>query len=233
MAKIELNQQIKEFVNSALKSFSARDYAKALESLKEAESLDQENPEILYNLGIAYCKMGQFREAIDNFKKVLELPFTFVDIIIVNKLLAYALILSEDLPRAVEYLQNILKLTPNDTTLLNMLGYCYEKSNKYTDSVAIYKNIIEIDPDNHNACNSIAYIIAISGGNLADALSFATKALKAEPDNAAYNDTIGYIYLKRGNTELSKEHLKKALSYMPDSEEIRGHLQQLLKIEKK
>lgn len=232
MAKIELNERVKGFVNSALKSFSARDYATALAALKEAESLDKQNPEILYNLGIAHCKMGQFRESIDYFKKLLKLPFTFVDIITVNKLLSYALILLDELPQAVEYLKNILKLAPNDTTLLNMLGYCFEKKDQYADAVEIYRNIVELDPDNYNACNSLAYILALSNGNLTEALQFVQKALKAAPENPAYIDTLGFIYLKKGNTDLSKEHLKKALSLMPDSEEIREHLQQLLKIEK-
>jgi tetratricopeptide (TPR) repeat protein len=231
MADMNLNQRIRGFLESALGRFSARDYKKAIEHLRKAESLDRDNPEILYNLGISYCKVNDYRTAIECFRRVLGLPFTFVDIITVNKLLSYSLILSGEIDEALSYIKNILKLIPTDTALMNMLGYCYDKKGMFGDAVEAYRFIIEIDGRNSNALNSLAYVMARSGGDMNEAMEYAREAMKSGENNPAYLDTIGYINLKKGNLEQAKKFLKKALSIRPDSAEIREHIAELLKIQ--
>ena len=231
MGEVDLNQKIKQFLTSALNSIATKDYEQAIEELKSAESLDSSNPEILYNLGVSYCKSEQLDMAITSFKKLLQLPFTFIDIITVNKLLAYALILSGELDQSIKYIHDVLKLIPSDTTLLNMLGYCYDQEGNYQDAIKVYHKIVDIDKHNYNAYNSLAFITAKIEGDMNLALRYAKTALESNPESPAYLDTIGYIYLKRGNLELAKNNLKLALSKFPNSLEIKDHINQLLKLD--
>lgn len=230
MSELDLNSRIKKFLNSALKGISTKDYDNAIEDLKAAEILDKDNAEILYNLGICYCKKGLYKTAISYFRKLQNLSYTFVDVITVKKMLAYALIMTEDYKQAKKHINEGLKLSANDTTLLNMLGYALEKDMKYDEASNAYREIIEIDKNNYNACNSLAYIIALSGGDLNEAQSYAKKALKARPLNPAYLDTMGFILMKKGQKDTAKEFFKKALHKMPDSAAIKGHINELLKI---
>jgi len=230
MGEIDLNSKIRKFLNSALNNINARDYSKALNELMKAEGIDNKNPEILYNIGICFCKLENFDDAIIYFKKVLDLPFKFVDLITVNKLLSYCLIKQNQLMPAIEYIDKILTFVPADTSLLNMLGYCYEKQKRYNEALSVYRKIIDIDKNNFNAYNSLSYILALINSNLDEALGYAKKSLQADRENPAYLDTIGYVYTKKGNAEQAKKYLKMALSKLPESEEIKRHLRELLRI---
>ncbi|HNV47897.1 MAG TPA: tetratricopeptide repeat protein [Spirochaetota bacterium] len=231
MSEVDLTTRIRGFLKSALTNLESRRYDRALADLMAAEGLDRDNPEVLYNLGVACCRSGDYRRSISYFRRVLDLPFTFVDVITVNKLLAFAQIQLGETEPAARDIANILKLSPDDVTLLNMLGYCHERAQRYREALAAYNRIIEIDRHNYNAYNSLAYIIATLNGDLNRALKFAKTALDASPENPAYLDTIGFVYMKKGNPDLARKNFKKALSKLPDSAEIREHLNQLLELE--
>jgi tetratricopeptide (TPR) repeat protein len=230
MAKTELNERIKKFINSALKKISVKDYDSALEKLTAALAMDKDNPEILYNLGICYCKKHLFNSAIIYLKKVRDLPLTFVDVLTVIKMLSYSLIMSKDFTQAKKYIDEGLKIAKDDTVLLNMQGFILEKENNFIEAINSYKIIIEIDKNNSNAYNSAAYIISETDGDLDEALTYARSALKHNPENPAYLDTMGCIQMKRGHIDIAKKYLKKALEKHPDSKEIKDHVNRLLKI---
>lgn len=230
MSKPDLQERIKKFLSSALKKISAKDYDSAIEKLTAAEVLDKENPEILYNLGICYCRKELYHSAISYFKKIQNLTLTFVDNITVIKMLSYALIMTNDFKQAKKFINEGLKISRNDTTLLNMLGFVLEKENKTGEALNVYKLIVDIDKNNANANNSIAYIITETNGDLNEALTYARNALRHSPENPAYLDTMGCIQMKRGHMDIAKKYLKKALEKLPDSKEIKDHINVLLKI---
>ena len=230
MSKTDLNERINKFLNSALANISAKDYDSALEKLTAALALDKENPEILYNLGICYCRKQLYNSAISYLEKVRNLPLTFIDVQTVIKMLSYSLIMSGDYSRAKTTINDGLKISKEDTTLLNMLGFILEKENRINDALNIYKTIIDIDKDNPNAYNSCAYIICETNGDLNEALAYVRKALKYNPENPAYLDTMGCIQMNRGHLDIAKRYLKKALEKLPDSKEIKEHINRLLKI---
>ncbi len=230
MSRTDLQERIKIFLSAAFEKILIKDYDTAIEKLKAAEVIDVNNPEILYNLGICYCKKELYNTAATYFKKVLSLSSTFIEVITVHKLLSYSLIMSGILKEAKIYINKGLEISRDDTSLLNMLGYLLEQEKDYNGAIEIYSQIIEIDNYNYNAYNSIAYIMAEKGDDPGRALEYAKTALKGNPENAAYIDTIGYINLKKGKADLAKKYLKLALQKMPDSKEIKEHINILLKI---
>ena len=225
----ELNSKIRALLNSALMDINGADYDDALASLKAAESLDPQNPEALYNLGITYCRMGLFHTAVAYFEKLLNLPFTSVDVLSTIKLLAFSLIRIADYPLALERIEGGRRMSPDDTTLLAIEGYCLEKTGRASDALRTYRLILDINPVNANAMNSIAWLLAESGGNLDEAMVFASKALRIRPESPAYIDTMGCILLRKGDTASAARFLRKALDLQPDSEEIRSHLEELFR----
>lgn len=230
MAEIELDRRIRNFLDSAIRKSTNRDYARALDDLKAAELLDRDNPAVLYNLGICYTRTGLHAAAVAYFKRLLLLPSTFVEVITVKKLLAYCLIMDGGHAIALTQLEECLTMSRRDAAAMNMKGYCLEHLGKYAEAIEVFRDLLELDPHNSNAWNSMAYLLALSGGDLNEALRFAKAAVDASPDNPAYLDTIGYVYLKRNQGDVAKNFLKKALALMPDSEDIKTHLNELLKI---
>lgn len=233
MAEISLNQKIRTFLNQALGLLDRKKYGHALEKLLKAEELDRENPEILYNLGVTFSRMEDYGRAVDYLRKVKALPTAFVDILTVNRLLAYSLIMRKSHEEAHEVIDESLRLSAADTTLLNMKGYLLEQEGKLSEAADVFEAIIEIDSENSNACNSLAYVLArMEKGDHSKALKYAKKAFDANPDNPAYCDTLGYVYMVKGQPDFAKKFMKKALSLMPDSIEIRQHINELLQLDK-
>lgn len=226
MAEIELQDRIDGFLHSAMKKFVIRDYESAIRDLKAAEMLDKENPEILYNIGVNYCRMGLDRSSIEYFKKVLQLKQSFIDSLVVKKLLAYALIHVKEYNESLEYLQQVLQLVPLDTAALNMKGYCLEAQDRYDDALMVYSSIIENEKENYNAYNSIAYILSKTGKDLAKSIQCARIAYNSNKDNPAYLDTMGYVNLKMGNIDLAWQYLTLALQKAPLSVEIKDHIKE-------
>lgn len=231
MSRTDLQERIRTFLSAAFEKILIKDFDAAIEKLKAAEVIDINNPEILYNLGICYCKKELYNTAAIYFKRVLSLSFTFIEVITVHKLLSYSLIMAGDIKESKDIINNGLKILPDDTSLLSMLGYVFEQEKNYNEAIDLYHQIIEIDNYNYNAFNSLAYIIAEKGGDLNKAMEYAKTALKENPANPAYIDTVGYIQMKKGRTDLAKKYLKQALQKMPNSREIKEHINQLLKID--
>jgi tetratricopeptide (TPR) repeat protein len=224
MAEIDLQDKIDGFLNSAMKKFIVRDYENALRDLKAAEMLDKNNPEILYNIGVNYCRMGLDKSAIEYFQKVLKQKQSFIDSLIIKKLLAYAWINLKEYKESLKLIEEILELVPLDTTALNMKGYCLEIQGNYKEALHVYAMIIEEEKDNYNAYNSIAYILSKSGGDLKKSLKCARIAYASNNDNPAYLDTLGYVYLKMGNIDQAWQYLQLALQRAPLSEVIKEHI---------
>jgi tetratricopeptide (TPR) repeat protein len=229
MLDTDLQKKIDGFLNSALKKFLVSDFDSAIRELKAAEMLDKENPEILYNLGVNYCRLGLDKTAIEYFKKLLKLKHTFIDALEVKKLLAYALIHIKEFKESENYLNEVLQFTPLDIVAMNMKGYCLEIQGKHAEALRIYGSIIEADKKNYNAYNSIAYITLLTGGDINRSLRFARIAHESNRENPAYCDTMGYIYLKMGKLDLAEQYLNTALERAPLSDEIKDHVKELNK----
>lgn len=226
----DVNSKIKLHLKTANIKLSHGEYDLAIEELKAAEMLDTENPEVLFNLGVAHAKDGLHSAAAGYYEKILKSKTGSVDSMKVRKLYAYSNIILEKFNEALKTIDECLKLVLRDVELLNMAGYCYEKMKKYKNAVDSYSKVIEIQPENTNACNSIAYILAETNGDLNKALSFAKKALNSDPENPAYLDTIGFVHMKRDEKTMAKKYIKKAYEKMPLSQEVKLHLNQLLGI---
>ena len=226
----DINARIDGLLSSAIGYFSKADYENAIEDLKAAEVLDADNPEILYNLGIAHARQGLHKTAVAYYKKLLDLPFDFVEILTVKKLAAYSLILGGEYDEALVYVGQLLKSVPNDAAANALAGFCHEKLGRIDESIRFHAKVLEIDPGNVNSCNSVAYLMARRGLDLDRALSYAKRAFDANPECAAYCDTVGYVYMKKNQPDMAKRFLKKALEKEPASLEIRSHLNELLKI---
>jgi tetratricopeptide (TPR) repeat protein len=224
------NKRVKELIAAALSYYKEGDFESAIEELKTADILDNQNPEILYNLGVVYSKQGLHKTAVSYLEKLLALPFTFVDVQKVKKLLAYSMILSNRFDEALVHIHDVLRLSPNDSIAQSLLGYCYEKMDKPNDAIDAYLKVIRVDRDDINAYNSLAYLLAKTENDLDKALIYAKRAINKNPESAAYNDTIGYVYMKRNQGDMARRFMKKALEKDPANVEIRTHLHELLKI---
>ena len=55
-------------------------------------------------------------------------------------------------------------------------------------------------------------------------LGLSIKALKKEPENGAYLDSLGWVYYKKKDYKKAYKYITEALKYMPEEKELQDHL---------
>ena len=112
----------------------------------------------------------------------------------------------------------------NDTDAHYALGLAYQEISDFVKAERHLREVIRIDPGNQDAHNALGYLFAELGSNLEEAVELVKKALQKSPQNAAYLDSLGWVYYKQGRLDEALTELQKAAHYMPDNVEIQDHL---------
>ena len=100
------------------------------------------------------------------------------------------------------------------------LGSTAERAKKYKDAEKFFRQSIEIKSDYATALNYLGYMWADRNENLKEAEEFIRRALKETPDNPAYQDSLAWVYFRKGEFKDALEWQLKALknSDEPDPE---------------
>ena len=204
-------------------------FSEARKLLEEANRL-KKDPEIYYYLGVVYTALKEWEEAIIALRRIEEGFETFVDIRNTYILLAYNFTQLKDYMSALEYLKKAFSLHSKDITVLGALGYVYHKLGDNKTAIEILNKALEIAPEDPHLMNSLAFILADSNTDLKKAEELAKKTLEFNPNQPAYLDTMGWVYYKKGNTQLARKYLKAAYDKLPNNEEIKSHIAKLLDI---
>ena len=91
-----------------------------------------------------------------------------------------------------------LRQNPKQVALYLLIGRLYERKGELELARQSYQQALNIDPANPQACNTLAHLLAQTGGNLDLALSLAQTAHRALPDAASVSDTMGWVLYRQG-----------------------------------
>ncbi|HUF04046.1 MAG TPA: tetratricopeptide repeat protein [Aridibacter sp.] len=91
------------------------------------------------------------------------------------------------------------------------------------------REILSENPDNPIALNNLGYLFLQTGKNFEEALELIKRAVKTDPKNPSYLDSLGWAHFKLGHLEQAETSLRKALKYDPVSVNILDHLGDVLK----
>ena len=95
-------------------------------------------------------------------------------------------------------------------------------------SDSLYTHAVELDSTNALILNNYAYSLSERGIKLEEALRMSETAVKAEPKNASYLDTIGWIYYMMGNYKKAKGYIEESLKHDSQSATVIDHLGDVL-----
>ena len=79
-------------------------------------------------------------------------------------------------------------------------------------AIGLYRRLLSIRPNYPLAMNNLAYIYAEKGERLNFALDLIREAVKKDPKNPKFLDTLGWVYYKRKEYKKAISFLKQALS---------------------
>ena len=96
------------------------------------------------------------------------------------------------------------------------LGAAYERNRQYETASKIFNKALKLSPDYHNAMNYLGYMWADINQNLDEAAKLIIKANELDTDNAAYIDSLGWLYFRQGKYDMALTELLKASELTQD-----------------
>ena len=124
---------------------------------------------------------------------------------------------------AVKLLEQARKTFGDDEALSMRVASAYELAGRLGDAEKEYRRLMSEDPLNANAMNSLSYMLADRNVRLPDAVELAQRAVKIDPANPAYLDTLGWALFKSGKTEEADAALSRAAGALLGSSVIQLH----------
>jgi tetratricopeptide (TPR) repeat protein len=125
--------------------------------------------------------------------------------------------------QAVKVLQDAQTRFPDESIVTFELGAVFDKQKRYADAEAAFRQLISKDPQNAPALNYLGYLLAERGERLDESVALLTRALKIEPDNGSYLDSLGWAYYKDGRFQEAAEQLKRASDQLTSNSVIQDH----------
>jgi tetratricopeptide (TPR) repeat protein len=104
------------------------------------------------------------------------------------------------------------------------LATAQQNAGNFKAAETTLRDILAESPNNPIAQNNLGYFLAERNEKLDEALKLIQQALKSDPDNPSYLDSLGWVYFKQGKLDLAEENLKKALKFDASSATIHEHL---------
>lgn len=105
-----------------------------------------------------------------------------------------------------------------------MLGDIYERQKKYEQAERQFRKALNADPNDSTALNDFGYMLAERNVRLAEATDMIERAVKQEPSNGAFLDSLGWVYYKQDKLAEAEDYLKKAVDREAHDPTILGHL---------
>ncbi len=116
-------------------------------------------------------------------------------------------------PKAEQRLSELIKTRDNGRARMLLADIAIRKGDAEA-AIKQYLRVMQMEPENVNAMNNLAELLASKQKKYDDALFWAQKAMAAAPNNPAAADTLGWTYFRAGKYEAALPHLETSLRLM-------------------
>lgn len=211
----------------------------SVESYKKALALEPNSAVILERLAEIYAKSQHIRDAVLQAQEALKIDPDNVD---AHRLLARIYVRTlgdmsagevqqENLTKATEQFQAILKTDPNDTYSLLWLARLYRLQNQHAEAEKVLRQILAHDSDSGPALEQLSQLL-IDQGRSQEAIELLTRAAgdSASPD---IYDLLGDAYSQAKDYPKAEKAYQQAVAGDPDDPGHRHGLAQALLSEDK
>jgi tetratricopeptide (TPR) repeat protein len=125
--------------------------------------------------------------------------------------------------KAAQLLEKGHTTWPENIDILFSLGVLWDDHNDKTKAMEYMEKIIVINPDYPEALNYLGYSLAELGRNLDRALVLVNNALKQDPDNGYYMDSLAWVFFKQGELDKAWEAIGQAVKLAEEDPTIWEH----------
>lgn len=128
--------------------------------------------------------------------------------------------------------ESLAQESPDEGRLTSKFYFSYgaacERAGNPDKAVTLFRKCLQLDPEDHTACNYLGFMWADKGVNLEEALGLIQKAVKLAPDSGAYIDSLGWVLFKLGRNEEALVQLRRAVELVKDDPVVLDHLADVL-----
>ena len=159
--------------------FAQKDYQKSIASYKRGLQIDHNHPILNYNLAHCYEASNNVADAIRCYKLALKTRPGWKDAI---KEYTVLLMSVSDNKEAADIIKQGIKLYPNNTEMLILLGDIYLNNYDYSEAEKIFKKASSLEPENVKSLIGLSKALEKSDKS-EYALDAIMSALELEPEN--------------------------------------------------
>ena len=185
--------------------------AKALESLTNLAQAAPDSARIRYMLGLGHLSAGNLLQAREQFEAAHRNnpAFTPADLALADLDRRQG----RDEAAKVRLSEVIAKDTANVDALL-LLAEIERSSGNHAAAIARYRAVLAVDSSNLIALNNLS--TELTSDSPDEALGFAQRAFDLAPGDPAVQDTLGWIYYRKGFYRVAAQHLQEAMAKEPN-----------------
>ncbi len=151
-------------------------------------------------------EFGKFTEAMDSYRKSLEMNPNFAE---THSKIAYLLIRDKKFEEAQKEFEIAKSLEPKDPLTYQNLGEVYLAKKEYQKARIEFENCLKMDPRYSPAHRGLGSIY-LGQGNKAKAQQCFETAVKLDPDNADAQFMLGVMYMDQNQLDKAEKALKSA-----------------------
>lgn len=220
-------------LSQGIELYGSGKYQLAVEKLLNSEEDPAKNPAVSYYLGLAYTKLEKYDDALLYLEQVVTSSDNILHIYQCRMILGFIYTITERYELAKFEFNELIKGGYESPQSYAALGYIAFARKKPGRSVELFEKALDLDPGNVNAQNSLGYTLADLELELSRAETLCKHAVKSQPKNSAYFDSLGWVMFRQGKYEEAKSLLRKALDLAGNNKTIAGHLRAVIDAEKK
>ena len=195
--------------------------ARAVARVEERLAQKPNEPGTLLLAARTYAAAGDATKAEDLLRKTISIdPSNFQAYSILGRLY----VTQKRVAEALKEFEELSRRQPRPVQAHTLIGSLLEAQNKPQEARKHYEDALAIDPEMPVAANNLAWILAETGGNLDVALELAQRATRRLPDHPAVQDTLGWIYYKKGLESLAVPAFLKSVEGDPKNPTFHFHL---------
>ncbi|HEX8685900.1 MAG TPA: tetratricopeptide repeat protein, partial [Pyrinomonadaceae bacterium] len=203
----------------------------ALQAVRAARPRFPEDVRLLRQEAQTLAELGRTEEALGLLRPRLKgTAADFEEYLFISNILIGAGRGAE----AVEAARKALALASDEdparaTNALIMLSSAQERAGDTKGAEETLRQVLAKDADNPTALNNLGYFLAEHNEKLDEALGMIERAVRAEPQNPSFLDSLGWAYFKLGKLKEAERYLSDAARRNPTSAAIQEHLGDLFK----
>jgi len=200
-------------------SLASKKYDEAIRAFEWAEFIakPEQKKGSIYLTALAYMDAKKYEKAISRFERLKDMPEAYYFI-------AYSYRRLGDVQKTADMLDEAEKIAiaESKNEFLNkdfymFMAFSNDRAKRYDRTLQILEKLYSMYPEDHEVCNFYGYFLADHNKNLEIAEEALKKAIAKEPNNAAYLDSIAWLYFRQGKYQDAHYYIEKSVENMKEN----------------